>query len=141
MTNLLTYYHVTPAENIPSILENGLLTKYSRHETQAVWVVQADGVEWAVDRLRDEVGRIEAVGIITITLDEQPKCMRVNNTPDFYRVERDVLPSEIQGWGLIEARAVHMSAFIEELTAHFEPDPWGDESALDDDGNLMEIPI
>ena len=63
-------------------------------------MVQADGVEWATERLRGgKVGYAESVGLITIELDERPRLHRNALTPRYYSMDRDVLRSEIVGWG------------------------------------------
>lgn len=44
----LVVYHITPSENVQSILEVGVSTRYSHCKNNTVWVVSRQRIEWAI---------------------------------------------------------------------------------------------
>jgi hypothetical protein len=49
---VVRYFHVTPWRNIQSILDQGLLTRYSQGRIPVIWLCAAAVVPWALRHVR-----------------------------------------------------------------------------------------
>jgi hypothetical protein len=75
----LVIFHVTPAENIPSIHLQGICPSYAKGKMQASWYVSKQRIEWAL---------IHTSVAHHVSIDELAVCAVLAESEDLYKFFR-----------------------------------------------------
>lgn len=98
----LTMYHVTLEERWFSILQMGILTRYSRDRRAAVWLVKASQLEWAINHVQTRYNAPRsAVMVFELSIRRASVIRRARGV---WFTVKDIPPQSLKRWFLVEER-------------------------------------
>ena len=88
---VVSYYHATPAQNVASIMQHGLLVAYSQGKVKAIWLCTRAVLAWAVRHVQRRHGT-DDVAVLTVRVRRRD-CIRFGHGRWF--VTSDIGPEDI----------------------------------------------